>query len=308
MIIRINDREIHPPQHWNDLPKKQLLQAYGILMTDSRGLFDNHELVHAKRIVLMKMLLDLDDAFMEEWKQDRIDEHGEDGNIIFLSELKEMLAVTDFLFDIQQEEEEALTYAISLNLTKNPFPQLSRTTKHGKEKILYAPADKLDNISLYELGRSFSLFEAFIKSGNEDYANELIATLYRPHKPKTSKNKRSAYQGDIRLPLLHHEGTVKKRQKHIAILPPAVKQIILFWFASCRQYIVESFPKVFVKSEGDESASGGYGWSGVIMSLAGGIIHLDEVAGQRYSNAMAYLSYLEDERLKQKLNNSPIKQ
>ena len=296
MKIHINDKEHDLPESWNDLELNQQIGCYAILMSDSREMMETQEMLPYKRVGLVKYLLGLSDEFMTQWEKDCIAVNGEkDGTLVFLSELSEILKCTDFLLDKLEDGE----YQIKLGLTKCPWPKLEHINKEKgrlKKKAFYAPADGLDNLSIYELGTTFTLFEDFIKDKNIDKAEELIATIYRPSKPPTKYNKQSAYQGDRRQPLLDHEGMVKKRIKKIHLLTSPVKQLILFWFASCRQQIIDNYPNIFESPKGEKSGND-YGWGGVLMALAEGIKDLDKVAKQPYINALTYLSWREDQRI-----------
>lgn len=299
MTVQINERTIEVPQSWNELPLKQQLTCYAILMTDTRNLLAPQELFPAKRILLVQTLLGVDSRFLKDWEQDCIEAEGEArGKDTFIFELGELLTVTNFLFEAV--EKDSSKYQVKLGLTKCPFPELVRTKKNQKKKTLFAPLDALKNVTIYELGVSFTLFEKFLKTKDESVANQLLAVLYRPKKQATAHNKQSGYEGDIRQPYLKHESMVKKRVLHIAKLPQPVKQLLLFWFASCRQLIVNSFPKVFTAPEEGEKNGNDYGWGGVIMNLSDGLANVDNVSSQRYSNALAYISMLEDERQKAK--------
>ena len=295
--IEINDIKYQIPQSWDECNKKQLIGLYNIIMSDSETDLLETEIVPAKRIRMLQYLLNLDDKFMVGWKSLRRKEHGEDGGLVFYSELDELCKQLDGFFDIQKGEEQTL-YSINLGLTRCPFSSLARKTKKQKRKNYYAPADELSNLSLYELGMSFTQFESYLASNDITEAHRLIAMLYRPGKPAIKKNIQSGYQGDRRLPLLNHEATIEKRQAHIAALPDIVKQLILFWFASCRAKIVEAHPDIFTSS--DEGDSGpNFGWGGVLLSLSGGLVHLNEVSQQPYQNGLLYLRYLEAQRKEQ---------
>jgi hypothetical protein len=297
MLIKINELEIHIPESWNDLHLKKQLECYAILMTDTTSFLTSQELLPAKRILLLQTLMDIDEGFFEAWKQDCINYYGEEhGETAYLSELSELMQATNFLFEKSENG-----YAIALKLTKCPFPQLDRKKKTGKIKKLYAPSDGLDNLSLYELGTTFTLFEKGIATQDTVFFDQLIATLYRPPKDPTKENKQSAYQGDIRLPLIDHEGMIKKRLKHIQNLHEPVKQLIVFWFASCRSEIIKAYPNIFNTSDEDEKGGNDYGWGAVIMSLAGSLKDFRATASEKASNALTYLSYLEDERKKAEL-------
>jgi hypothetical protein len=196
------------------------------------------------------------------------------------------------LFDVKEADGEATTYAPQLSLIKNPYPMLSHRKK-SRIVHYFAPSDRLGNLTIYELGYTFTMFENYIQSGDTDWAHELIAVLYRPSRPKTRKETASAWAGDRRQPLRGYESKVDDRKAMIATLPALVQQIVVFWFASCRQHIIQKYPKVF--RQGKEGEDVGYGWSGVLMSLAGGVANLDQVSDQHHSNALIWLSMKEDE-------------
>lgn len=288
MEITINQDSYTAPQSWNELSLRDLLSSYHIIMQETGSLFSATELIPAKRISLLQRLVGIDDEVFTQWRQDCIEEHGEqDGHFVFLDEVSQCLAVADALFD-----EEDGAYQIRLGLTRCPWPRL----RLGKQ-TLYAPADGLANITIYEMSMIFSVFERYLESRADDDLHELLAIIYRPGKPKTKKNKLSNYQGDRRLPLLHFEATIPDRAEHMARLDSLVKQVMLFWVASCRQAIIEQFPVLFSSPTAERPDP--FGWGGVLMVLAGGLENLDSVSQQSYSNALVYLSYLEDQRRRQ---------
>lgn len=285
MTITIDKKTIKTPDAWNELTLKQALYCYAILMTDLNTQFKPMQVLPAKRITIMLHLLEFKKEEINDWKPEQIYQVSH--------------AVTNFLFEeVQADPEEPIQHTIALKLTKNPYPYFQYKNKKGKKIKYYAPADALSNLSIYELGTAFTIFEAYLKTQEELLVDKLIAILYRPHKPKTKLNKSKAYEGDRRLPYLNYEATVPARQKRIRKLPPLVKAITLFWFASCRQAIVNSYPNIFVAPEKQDKSTSqnDYGWGGVLMGLADGVVHLDAVSKQNYKNAFARLSYLEDQR------------
>lgn len=292
MIVTINDQDITLPQSWNELSLSQQLSCYAIIMSGTGWLLEAQELLPAKRILLVQTLLGLDEAFMQQWKADCVAAYEEDGELVFLAELDELLEPSDFLFDIIEPEEEGAPrqYQIKLGLTQCPWPRLVREKKGGKKKYYLAPTDGLENISFYELCTTFTHFENFLDTKEENHIDELLATLYRPHKPKTKENKRMGYQGDRRLPLLHHEAMVNKRKRHMASLPQSTKQLLTFWFASCRQSIIENYDSLFSSPIRNENHS--HGWGAILLALAGSLQNVDAIAIQPFENVLTYLSFM----------------
>lgn len=300
MTVTIDNKALTVPQSWNELPLRQQLICYAIIMSDTPRLFDASEVVTSKKIQLIQALLNVDDAYMQKWAKDCHEVHGEDGANIFLNELNEVMQIVDFLFHTEDDE----TKSIALTLTKCPYPYLIAGKHKGRKVKWFAPKDGLSNLSLYELGYTFTIFEQYIKSTDEIEQNELayklLATIYRPQKEATKENLRSGYKGDIRLPLRDHESMIDKRIKKIKQMPSLPAQLIMFWFASCRQQIINTYTNVFQEGSTKEEADK-YGWSAVLLNLADGIVHLDAVADRNFSDAMTYLSYLEDQRQKSQL-------
>lgn len=300
MKIRFNDRQTTIPQAWNDLPLEKLYIVSQTLLLDIRQLLP-YEVRHYQKTLLLREFLSLSVDDLTDWEQAHQEKLGEeDGTILFLTEMDALCQAFDFLYELVDEKdiETPPTYQLSFTLTKCPYPILSDTSEN-----FYAPADALDNITLYELATTFSHFEEYIRTKEEIHIDNLLATLYRPSKPESEHNKRSGYEGDRRLPLLKHESTVAQRVERMRLLPRPTKQLILFWFASCRQQIIRAYPNIFTQSEGEEQGGNDYGWSGVLMNLSDGLVHLDSISQQNYSNALVYLSWLEDQRKLEKLRN-----
>ncbi|PHN06944.1 hypothetical protein [Flavilitoribacter nigricans] len=293
--VKIGKKEFYVPQSWNKLSLRDVLQCYNIIMSNTGSWISPVELLPFKKLLLVKYLLKLSQTFMEQWEQDCIQEHGkQDGQLVFISELDEVLQIADFLFERLEHNE----VAISLTYTNIPYPYLEGKKKnHKKTTRLYGPKSKLENITLYELGYTFQVFEKFIETQEEQYADQLIAALYRPMKPRTKENQRTGYYGDIRMPLYKLDHMVAKRQEITATLPAIVKRIIIFWFASCRQQIIQGYENIFKKPDDSRRHVGNdYGWGGILLGLSDGIANMDQVANRPYADGLIYLSYLEDQR------------
>lgn len=327
--ITIDGRTVDIPQSWNDLDPRDLYFCYGVAMTDHRE-FLLHEQVQAKRAFITDRLLGLTpewhSTYADQLRADAVLALGDDptdeqvtqakadAETVYYSTLADLQVVSDFAFQqVETAEDEPAQYAVSLTLTKCPLPELQHNSrKRGKRtgkrknkfrpKCYLAPADGLSNISIYELGVTFTLFERFMTDRNEDDLHELISILYRPHKLRTKQGEMSDYGGDRRIPHLGTETTAALRQRKVETLPLQVKQIILFWFAGCRQAIVEGYPNVFNAQPDTRKKSGNqYGWGGVLLSIAGELPQLQAVAEQKATDALTYLSYLEDQRKLQEL-------
>jgi hypothetical protein len=300
-------RKISIPEGWNDLNLKSLLLFYNTLFPAPGDEYVGSAFTMVKLISMAQHVLGLEMDHMAKWEADcnadaQVDpENGVTGEMIFLSELRDVLHnALSGLFSIETDENGATTYAVRYNLTKNPYPALTSTpvVKKGQRKpqklqFLYAPGDGGNNFSIYELGMTFTLYENYLKTGDEAFADQLLAVLYRPSRPMTKLEGESGWQGDRRQPIRKYEAKIDDRAKLIRTLPVLTRRVLLFWFASCRQTIVDAYPKVFKPAK--DSNKPGYGWGGVLLSIAGGPAGLDLIADQHFGNALTWLSMKEDE-------------
>lgn len=294
--VQIGKKKFNLPQSWNAMPLRDVLHCYSIIMSHTGSWISPVELLPFKKLLLVQHLLKLSKTYMEQWEQDCIEEYGDhDGQLVFISELDEVLNLVDFLFERMEDN----TVVISLTYTNIPYPYLegSKPGKSKRKTRLYGPKSGLENITLYEMGYTFQIFEKFMETQEEQYADQLIAALYRPQKPITRENKATGFYGDIRMPIYKLDHMVEKRAEITATLPDIVKKIIIFWFASCRQQIIRSYENIFKESDPNRRHVGNdYGWGGILLALSDGIANMDAVANRPYTDGLIYLSYLEDQR------------
>lgn len=286
MKVEINNIKRFLPDSWNELTHTELLTVFQLVVESMPAfVFTKEEVPDFLRIELAKYLLKIDDTFLVKWEADA----AIDGEMVFIDEFKKVAyTVTNFIFNENEE--------VELGLTRNPYPKVAYRRKK-KKKYLYGPGDSLSNISLYELGTSFTLFEKYLKDQDDNHLLKLLSVLYRPGKPRTKKNIRSDYNGDRRLPYQGYETTIDRRIPIIKKWPPMVKNLLFFWFASCRNNIIDSYPNVFKKESSNlEQIGNDYGWGGILLSLSGGVVNLEIVGSQQWQQGLAYLSFLEDER------------
>lgn len=307
ITIRIGNksRKVACPNSWDDLDDRSFLLFYSTLFTSPGDEFTQTGFTTLKLISMAQAILRVDHHFLAQWEADCLRQDAENGQVMFLDELRQVVhACIGGLFEIGEDEEGNTTYSVKLNRTKNVWPIIARgregerVRKREGEKViqLYAPADGLANLTIYELGVAFSLFEAYLQTNDLKYAYELLGTIYRPSRGETREERVNGWKnGDRRTPYRNYEAKAKERGKLFETLPGLTVRAILFWFAGCRQGIVDSYPKVFKKTGDGGRAGGNYGWGGVLLSVAGGPAGLEAVADQHYSNALTYLSMKEDE-------------
>lgn len=301
-----SSKRIAVPASWNDLDARTLALFYAALFTATGDEYTRGAFTAVKLISLTQHILGMSPDHMAIWEADRRQQSAEHGDLMFLEELKQVIAAAlAGLFDIETDEETGATgYAVKFNLTRNPYPAMNhapkprgKSRKPGKVTWYYGPKDGLANLTLYELSYAFGTYEQYVATRDVSHANTLVGILYRPSRSETVEERNSAWHGDRRQPIRRYEDKVAERAKLAATLPALTRRLIVFWFAGCREAIVKQYPKVFKKA-GDGEAGHGYGWGGLLLRLAesGTFGALDQTADQHFSNALTYLSMKEDER------------
>lgn len=300
--IRGTSRKVKVPASWNELSKQDLLLIYSCIFHNPGSETTLQKWTSLKMISIAKHLLGLDEAFLTVWENDCIQSDPEDGQAVFYDELRQVVhTAIGGLFEIVTDEDGNTMYSTKLNLTVCPYPELMFTMKQGKREVpkwLYAPGEGLGNITIYELGYLWTMFENYIRDDGprkELWVNELIAAMYRPSRPRTKEEAEMAWGGDRRTPLRRYEAKVEERIKLMGQMNVIIKRVILFWFTSCRQAIVDQYPQVFKRASkvGWQNRTD-FGWAGVLLALSGGVAHLNAVSDQHYSNALTWLAIQED--------------
>jgi hypothetical protein len=306
--IEIHGQRFDIPASWDELSTEQALRLYCALSTypSLRTQYQGISAADAAFIMkkeMLRILLDEDPQF-QKWETATIAAYGEDlGPLIWQEQLK--ILANEAAENLVEENEQGLV-SPALRMTRSPYPVLA-----GKRTPqLYAPAPGLKNCTLQEMALVFTLLENYATAPREeaaDLADTLLASIYRPAKKGTVENKERAYDGDIRQPYV--EASVAQRKPLFRSLPPAVRGLLIFWLASCREAIIAQFPNLFKKpsarADGQfERVGNDYGWAAVIMSLAGNLVDTDTVAGKNWGDALVYMSFLEDQRKIQEMQSA----
>ncbi len=97
-------------------------------------------------------------------------------------------------------------------------------------KGLHGPTGEFDNLRLGEFHFTEMYYRDYVSDSSEDSLNCLIATMYRPPKPKYDKEKNA--DGDIRENFNHH--LIPYLAKKVKRWPSNVKLAIFAWYAFCR--------------------------------------------------------------------------
>lgn len=148
-----------------------------------------------------------------------------------------------------------------VNLTRNSLPVI----RQGWRKY-HGPSDGLQNCTFGEFTRANSLLDAFIRSGEQQYLDAIVAVFYRPAKWFWFIRKRFTDDEDPRR--RYSSQTHKKRSKRFALLDPQVKYAVYLFFSGVLNLLPGLYPYVYQQkdTESDQENS----WATLIISLADG--------------------------------------
>ena len=142
-------------------------------------------------------------------------------------------------------------------LSKNLIPNFIH-----KKQVYYGPADALENIVFLEWILADQFFNKFQETGDIVHLHRLIATFYRV--PKASYDK--YFKGDLREPL--EEDLLEAKAEAFIDLPAVMKTALLTSYIGNRNTVIARFKRVFDGKQ-EEAGSNPFGWSGVLVGLAG---------------------------------------
>lgn len=300
-------RDIKVPRSWDDLDDRTALLYYNTLFTGIGDERTHGVFTAVKLISLTQHILGFQTDMMARWEASFLKEDPVHGDLLFLEELKAVITATLTMVEDGQpkglfevvETESGTAYSVLYNRTRNPWPSLAHTSKTKKPKVtwLYAPADGLANITIYELAISFARYEAYVETRDEKFANELIGIIYRRSRTITKKEKENGWRGgDRREYFRDYEEAIARRAKLASTLPTLTRRFIVFWFAGCREAIAQRYSRVFkkggaVKAKGNE-------WGRLLLTLAetGAFGDLGLTSDQHYSNALEFMSMKDEQR------------
>lgn len=174
-------------------------------------------------------------------------------NLLLPEEIYDLLLRLDWVFN-------------KVDLTKNLVPGF---VLH--RKLYIGPDNGLKNVRFAEWIVADTNYVNYCHSRDEGDINQLVACLYRPKgKGDCFKPNKACYRGDEREKF--NDAVLEIRAGTVANLPINIRLGIYLWFASCRQQIIASYPKVFEPDENTKNANSllaGDGWLGVYDDLRG---------------------------------------
>ncbi len=288
-VIQILGRTFLTPKSWNDLTLKQKLVCNDVLMSLNAASFIQ------KRIALMQFLAEMDDTFLQYWRESEAD------NEMWALDLKAVTeTVTDFLFTKTLNDDGTEKFAISPTMTVCPYPKViltkKRKGKEPKEVKLYAAADGLANMSYSEMADVFTCFDRYGMNGDEKHIHRALAVVFRPSKPNDAANRATGFDGDRRTALEQSDEVIEYRAKLWETVPGQVKRLLWFWIVSCREQIIKQNPQVFKNGTSDALMRrlAVYSWAGVAIEMSkGDVLARKAIESSNYQDIFITLSYLE---------------
>ena len=179
--------------------------------------------------------------------------------------------------------------ALFMYLYKNPVMQKWKIKEiKAAGTLLYAPADRLDNVRFGEFRYAEECLQNYLQSKNPEALATFVAILYR---------EKGNAKGDMRLPF--DKLTVDQRAAKLLRVNPFTLHAIMLQYIAIRGFVIESFPGVFEKTGG--GGSGG-GWGELINALAENLSNRAEIENKLLWDA---LDWLQDARKRQKKKPQP---
>jgi len=224
------------------------------------------------------------------------------GHRIFIVDIKDIVYAAgklSYLFKTEDINGQKV-YTLNSQLSKNLLPKIQFGVL--KKKLWYGPTDNLTNLIFCEWIHSENEFARFIKSGNENYLNRLVAVLYR------EKSFTNEYNGDVRKKfndfLIDKNAGIAKR------IPLSKRIAILLFYSGCRQALIKIFPDVFSgSSSGNTHAGDAFrSYLNLVETLAGFDVTKKEDVRNNLLYDVLYTinqSIIRDKELETKLNKKP---
>jgi hypothetical protein len=148
-----------------------------------------------------------------------------------------------------------------VSLTRNLLP-VFRT---GRRKYT-GPSDAMMNCTFGEFTMVNSLLDAFTKTKEQKYLNEMVAVLYRPRKWFWFIRRSFTDNQDPRKKFVNR--SLKSRCKRMATVDYSIKYSVLLFFSGVLNSLPVLYPYVY-EQKGD-AGSEDNGWASLIISLADG--------------------------------------
>jgi hypothetical protein len=143
----------------------------------------------------------------------------------------------------------------SLNLTRF-IPKITLRKNIKTTVVLYAPADRINNLTADEFAHAEDLFLGWYDKKDLEYLVYLTAVLYRE---KDAKGKRIAFD----------KSELEQRAAALTSMDTQIFYATFLSYAGCRNYLIEQFPTIFPKSDGPQTPPKSSGFGKLILELSG---------------------------------------
>lgn len=292
------------PDAWNDCTPEQAMTLLQLLQLDGPDLM-------AKRLSALAYLLQLTDAEQREWQLAHAAEHGKGWEAVFFSEIQTLLDAIPWLLERTNPdagEDETPSYQLSPGLTKCPFPAINVKlvpSRKGTRLVrpLYAPADELANLTGEELAHLFDAYERYAADPTANNCDRLIAMMYRKSKVETPEQIEESWYGDRRQPYNEHSVAVRAEQIGASV-PPMAKNLILFWFLSCRMKIISDWGVVFKAADAVKRDGPDFKWWGVYMAILEDPTKIDDFAKKPYTDLFTTIAWYDAKAKEEELRRA----
>jgi hypothetical protein len=187
--LKIGNLIGYVPASWNDLPREKAMNIVSILLLSGQEDLTAGEAIVYQRINILAVLMGttlpsllklfgfnsaIEIAFIDDERTDQ---------------LNQVLETITFCFEAPDPDQPE-QLRVNLGLTRCLYPVI--TNSQGIN--YYAPADELENITIYELSTILTLMDAYTREQTDDGLHQLLATVYRPVSMATAANR---YTGRI---------------------------------------------------------------------------------------------------------------
>jgi hypothetical protein len=331
-------------QEWNDMTDSEYMKVANVIFYLETLSIESAEMLEYLHRSIIEILLHQTTGFLQQLRNAYLVKEGiEEGEASFAEYLSFLKKNTSFIFVKKGKKKVFINHArtvlcenqrklksyegaMSIKEQQEPLTNKQKLKDFGQKKLhssinkwskrntvnWYAPADGLDNISIYEWVHLAQHYEAYlslrkansvegIAEAEQEFDN-LLAVLYRPasieYKTRNFKGKSKRRDrediSDPRQLLFKHEDKVKDRaaqwanlRKNDAQVSLIFRRSILFWYLSCRQSIIEQYPYCFNQSA--KTIEGSTNYNEFLVGIAEGP-NTDDLATRNLHNVFTALN------------------
>lgn len=232
--LSINADKFHLPSSWNELTPDQLLRVAQLMQANrTPGDYKLKVLLKITGLTVVEQKEVMVDGEAHFYLQNR----NKKVYLISIEALREITDAIDFMFEVEKLSDPP-TYILSSRLTRNIIGDIPTSSGNWT-----GPADHLTNLITEEYIRAEVSYYRFHETGKTEFADALLATLWRPYAENPSSI-------DNREPF--DDGMVNKRMRQVSEIPAIYRNAVLLFYAGCRRALASKFRN---SSSGSQSKS-----------------------------------------------------